>query len=369
MAIALVIGLIVAALLVLLLATGMRVLQDFEQGIHIRLGRFRSIKKGGFHWIVPFIDRLIKIDTRTQVLEVPPQDVITKDNAPVRVDGIIISRISDAHKTFYQVGDHVEAITALAQTSLRSIVGDMDLDETLNGRERINAELRRAIEKQTSEWGVLIENVEIKEVEPSANVKQSMERQSSAERNRRAAILEAEATKQSNILTAQGEREANILRASGEKEAQLLRAEGEAGSLHLLSLGASLMDDRAMALRGLDTLKAVGNSPSTKFVVPMELTKALQGVAKAFGGEEPASSGGSAPRMKTEELERHTGLSVRKIFQGRRVDEAEKLARQAARDAERLESSTDADFELAVEPEPGAAPARKPKRKPGKAKA
>jgi regulator of protease activity HflC (stomatin/prohibitin superfamily) len=357
--VALVIGIILAAILVILLASGMRVLQDFEQGIHIRLGRFRRILKGGFHWIVPFIDRLVKIDTRTQVLEVPPQDVITKDNAPVRVDGIIISRISDAHKTFYQVGDHVGAITALAQTSLRSIVGDMDLDETLNGRERINAELRKAIEKQTSEWGVLIENVEIKEVEPSANVKQSMERQSSAERNRRAAILEAEASKQSQILTAQGEREANILRASGEKEAQLLRAEGEAGSLHLLSLGASLMDDRAMALRGLDTLRAVGNSPATKLVVPMELTRALQGVARTFGGGD--EGGAPMPRMKTEELERHTGLSVRKIFQGRKVDEAEKLARQAARAAERMETGDATGAEALADATDEPAPPRKRK--------
>ena len=191
MALALVIGIILAALLVLLLASGMRVLQDFEQGIHIRLGRFRRILKGGFHWIVPFIDRLIKIDTRTQVLEVPPQDVITKDNAPVRVDGIIISRISDAHKTFYQVGDHVGAITALAQTTLRSVLGQALLDDLLAERDRLNQQLQQILDQHAEPWGIKVSAVEVKHVDLPENMQRSMARQAEAEREKRAKIIHA----------------------------------------------------------------------------------------------------------------------------------------------------------------------------------
>jgi regulator of protease activity HflC (stomatin/prohibitin superfamily) len=331
----LVIGLILAAILVAILVSGIRVLQDYEQGLHIRLGRFKATRRGGFHWILPFADRMVRIDTRTQVIDVPPQDCITKDNAPVRVDAIVIARVTDAQKTYYQIGDHEAGIVALSQTGLRAIVGDMHLDETLTGRDRINAGLRQALEKQSSEWGVKVENVEVKEVEPSKHVKESMERQSSAERNRRATITEAEGVKQSQILKAEGERESAILTASGDKEAALLRAEGEAGSLHLLAVGASLVDDRALALRGLEALKVVGSSPSTKLVVPLELSNALQGLANLGG----VQKGGKAAveRLPVEELERKTGLDVKRIFAGRQDPQAGSTARRAARAASRGE--------------------------------
>ena len=291
-----VVGLVMIAIVVILiiLSSGIRIIRPYEQGIYMRLGKFIRILNSGFNYVTPLISEVVKLDLRTQVLDVPRQEVITKDNSPTNVDAIIYSKVIDPKKAFFEVQNYRSATVYLAQTTLRSIIGDMELDEILSNRERINVHLRDVLDEATDKWGVKVENVEIREVDPAPKVKNAMEEQTSSERLRRAAILRADGEKKSAILTAEGSkrarvlqaeglRQSKILEAEGERMAIILQAQGEAQKLRILSVGASTLDSKALTVLSLDAFKALGMTPSTKFILPFELTKLVEGVSEYLG--------------------------------------------------------------------------------------
>ena len=249
----------------------------------------------GLNFVTPLINQVVKIDLRTQVLEVPRQEVITKDNSPVNVDAVIYTKVIDPKKAFFQVTDHRSATLYMAQTTLRSVIGDMELDEILSNREKINLHLRDILDIATDKWGVKVEAVEIREVDPAPKVKQAMEEQTSAERLRRAAILKADGSKTAAILSAEGEkrsrilqaeglRQAKVLEAEGERLAIILNAQGEGQKLRILSVGAASLDSKALTVLSLDTMRSVGNGQATKIVLPFEVSKLMENVSEYLGG-------------------------------------------------------------------------------------
>ncbi|MCI4347276.1 MAG: SPFH/Band 7/PHB domain protein [Thermoplasmata archaeon] len=268
-------------------------IQPYQQGIQTLLGSYKRILNPGLNFVSP-LSTVIKIDLRTQVLEVPRQEVITKDNSPTNVDAIIYIKVVDAAKAIFQVQDYHIATVALAQTTLRSVIGDMELDEVLYNRERINTRLRDILDESTDKWGVRVEAVEIKEVDPVGPVKAAMEEQTSAERQRRAAVLRAdgekrsailvsEGQKRSRILQAEGLRQSKILEAEGTRLATILEAQGESQRLRILALGAGTLDSKALTVLSLDTLSNLGNGQSTKILFPFELSRLVEGASEYLG--------------------------------------------------------------------------------------
>jgi len=292
-----------------------KIVKPYEQAIYMRLGRYVRLLDQGFNMVTPLVNEVVKLDLRTQVLDVPRQEVITKDNSPVNVDAVIYIKVIDPQKAFFQVTNYRTATIYLAQTTLRAIIGEMELDEILSNRERINLQLRDILDESTDKWGVKVEAVEIREVDPAPKVKMAMEEQTSAERLRRAAILQAdgqkaaailnaEGTKRSRILQAEGLRQSKILEAEGERLAIILQSQGEAQKLRILSLGASPLDSKALTVLSLDTLKAVGEGQSTKFILPFELTRLVEGITEYVG------SGRTVPERelsKMDEVEKMVG--------------------------------------------------------------
>lgn len=283
---------------IILLMSGVRIVQPYEQGLWIVLGRYKHKLNPGFNWVYPMVSQVIKLDLRTQVLDVPRQEVITKDNSPTNVDAVIYLRIIDPEKTYFEVSNYKLATMALAQTTLRSIIGDMELDEVLYNREAINTRLRDTLDEATDGWGVKVEAVEIREVDPVGRVKAAMEEQTSAERTRRAAILTADGEKRSAILKAEGEKRSRILEAEGLRQAQILEAEGhrvaqildrqgEAQGLRILSLGSAQLDQKSLSVLSLQALRDLGQTEATKFVLPFEITSLIRSAsAYVRGGQE-----------------------------------------------------------------------------------
>jgi len=292
----LIIGFVILIVIVVLavMSSGIKIVRPYEQGIYMRLGRYMSVLNQGFNFVTPLVNSVIMIDLRTQVLEVPRQEVITKDNSPTNIDAIIYIKVIDPQKAFFQVTNYRTATIYLAQTTLRSLVGDMELDEILSNRQRINLHLRDVLDEATDKWGVKVEGVEIREVDPAGKVKDAMEEQTSAERLRRAAILKADGQRRSAILNAEGEkrsrilqaeglRQAKILEAEGERLAIILRSQGDAQKLRILSVGASPLDSKALTVLSLETMKAMANGQSTKIIFPFELTKLIEGASQYLG--------------------------------------------------------------------------------------
>ncbi len=291
-----IVALVVLGIIVILavMTSGIKIVRPYEQAIYMRLGRYVRILDQGFNLVAPLINEVVKIDLRTQVLDVPRQEVITKDNSPTNVDAIIYIKVIDPKKAFFQVTNYRTATIYLAQTTLRSIIGDMELDEILSNRQKINLHLRDVLDEATDKWGVKVEGVEIREVDPAGKVKDSMEEQTSAERLRRAAILKADGAKRAAILNAEGEkrsrilqaeglRQAKILEAEGERLAIILRSQGDAQKLRILSVGASPLDAKALTVLSLDTIRAIGDGQATKIVFPFELTRLIEGVSEYLG--------------------------------------------------------------------------------------
>ena len=295
--------------IVAIFARGVVIIQPYEQGLHIRLGQYVGRMNPGFRWIIPFISEVIKLDLRTLVMDVPSQEVITKDNSPTNVDAIVYVRVIDPEKAFFEVSNYRLATVALAQTSLRGIIGDMELDEVLYNRDVINTKLRDILDRETDQWGVKVERVEIKEVDPVEQVKSAMTEQTAAERARRAAILradgekrsailKAEGLRQSMILEAEGERQSKVLRAEGERLSRILQSQGEAQGLRILSVGASPLDNRAMTVLTLNALKSMANGQATKIIFPFELSQLIRQGAKFLGAaEETATEVAGRPVM------------------------------------------------------------------------
>ncbi|WP_128567279.1 SPFH domain-containing protein [Methanocella paludicola] len=283
--------------IILILVSGIRIIQPYQQGLWILLGQYRGRLNPGFNWVIPLVSNVIKLDLRTQVLEIPKQEVITKDNSPTNVDAVIYIKVVDPEKAYFEVTNYRMATIALAQTTLRSVIGDMELDEVLYNRDLINNRLRDILDKSTDAWGVRVEAVEIREVDPVGPVKAAMEEQTSAERRRRAAILladgnkrsailEAEGAKQSMILKAEGSRQSKILEAEGTRVSSILQAQGQAQSLRLISLGAVPLDKKALTVLSLDTLSKMSNGQATKIIFPFEISKLVEQSAKYLGASE-----------------------------------------------------------------------------------
>jgi regulator of protease activity HflC (stomatin/prohibitin superfamily) len=280
--------------IVAIFAKGVVIVQPYEQGLQIRLGQYVGRMNPGFRWIVPFVSEAIKLDLRTTVMEIPSQEVITKDNSPTNVDAIVYVRVIDPEKAYFEVSNYRMATGFLAQTSLRGIIGDMELDEVLYNRDVINTKLRDILDRETDQWGVKVERVEIKEVDPIEAVKNAMTEQTAAERARRAAILradgekrsailKAEGLRQSMILEAEGERQSKVLRAEGERLSRILQAQGEAQGLRILSVGAAPLDKKAITVLSLDALKIMANGQATKIIFPFEISQLIRQGAKFLG--------------------------------------------------------------------------------------
>ena len=286
------IAVIVAVIVVI--TSGVKIVQPYEQAIYMRLGKFVRVLNQGLNFVCPLINQVVKLDLRTEVLDVPKQEVITKDNSPVEVDAVIYIKVTDPKNAFFEVTNYRLATVNLAQTTLRSIIGEMELDEILSSREKINVSLRDILDENTDKWGVKIEAVEIREVDPARKVKDSMEEQTSAERRRRAAILEADGMKRATILEAEGKKKSRILEAEGLRQSMILEAEGkrlatilegqgEAQKLRIMSVGAASMDSKAMSVLSMQTLQEVGKGESSKIFFPMEVTKLVEGISDYIG--------------------------------------------------------------------------------------
>jgi regulator of protease activity HflC (stomatin/prohibitin superfamily) len=271
-----------------------RIVSEYSRLVTFRLGRMTGVKGPGLVGVVPFLDRVIRVDLREFFLEIPRQTAITKDNAPISIDFITFFKVVDVQASVVQVADFSGAAQNIAATTLRSVVGDITLDDVLAKRDEINQLLRAKLDEVTERWGVKVTNVEIREITPPPAVQEAMTRQMSAERTRRAvvteaegdkaaAVLRAEGEKQSNILQAEGQKQSNILQAEGDKQAAALRAEGFALALTNVFQAAQNVDAKTMGLQYLEALKSIGASPSTKFVVPLELSSMLQGLAGYTG--------------------------------------------------------------------------------------
>jgi regulator of protease activity HflC (stomatin/prohibitin superfamily) len=260
----------------------------YEKNALTVLGNFNRLLDPGIDFVPPFVSSTTTFDMRTQTLDVPRQEAITRDNSPVTADAVVYIKVMDAKKAFLEVENYKRAVSNLAQTTLRAVLGDMELDDTLNKRNEINARIRKELDGPTDEWGVRVESVEVREVNPSADVQQAMEQQTSAERRRRAMILEAQGERRSAVEEAEGEKQSNIIRAQGEKQSQVLEAQGDAISTVLRAKSAEAMGERAIIDKGMETLEAIGEGESTKFVLPQELTSLVGRYGKQLSGSDTA---------------------------------------------------------------------------------
>ncbi len=287
---ALLIGLGVALLVLMgLIAMAIKIVREYQRLVVFRLGRVLAIKGPGIVFLIPLVDRAVSVDLRELYLEIPHQSAITEDNATISIDFIIFYKVVDAVMSVVEVQFFAGAAQNIAATTLRSVVGDMSLDDVLAKREKMNETLRVKLDEVTERWGVKITNVEIREIIPPPAVQEAMTRQMSAERTRRAVVTEADGQKQAAITMAQGSQEAAILTAEGSKQAAILNAEGGRQSAILQAEGFSLalariyevaqtLDANTMSLQYLDALRALGASESTKFVIPIEFSSLLAGV-------------------------------------------------------------------------------------------
>ncbi|ADM27291.1 SPFH domain, Band 7 family protein [Ignisphaera aggregans DSM 17230] len=258
-----------------IIITHLKVVPEYKRLVVFRLGRLLSVKGPGIVFLVPIIDRGVEVDLREFVLDIPPQTCITKDNAPVDVDLLIYMKIFDAIKAVTEVQNYVTASTGIAITTLRAIIGDMQLDDVLAKREYINSTLRAKLDEVTDRWGIKVTSVEIKEIKPPREVQEAMIKQMAAERNRRAMILEAEGKKTAAILEAEGQREAMIKKGEGEKQYEILVAEGKAKALEMINEVAMRLGSNALLLQYMEALKTIAQSPATKIVIPLEMLSAM----------------------------------------------------------------------------------------------
>ena len=273
--------------------------RDYERVARFRLGKFEGMMGPGVVIALPIIHQIQKIDTRTTVLDIPRQTNITKDNAPIEIDFLVYLRvdINDAQKAVLEVEDYTTAVVGLATTTLRAVIGEMDLDDVFSQRDKINEVLRTRLDSETERWGIKVTNVEIREIDPPRDIQEAMNRQMTAERVRRAVILEADGTKQAAITVAEGQKQASILKAEGDKQAEILASEGDqqatvfrasgyAEALAAIHKVASGVDANTMTLQYVEALKTLGEGESTKFVLPLELTKMLGGLGSFTSQED-----------------------------------------------------------------------------------
>ena len=271
-----VVGIVILLFFVFL---SVRVVREYQRNVVFRFGRVIGTKGPGLIFLIPVIDRPTLVDLREQYLEIPRQTGITKDNAPISIDFIVFHRVVDAVDSVVKVQNFAGAAENIAATTLRSVVGDMALDDVLSKREQMNAMLQTKLDEVTERWGVKVTNVEVREITPPPGVQEAMTRQMSAERTRRAVVLEADGTKQAAVTVAEGSKQAAILEAEGDRQAAILRAEGFALALSKIFEVAHTVDANTMRLQYLEALKQIGTSDATKIVVPMDLGDLISSVA------------------------------------------------------------------------------------------
>ena len=288
----LVAGLALLFVAIAAVSSAVEIVEAYEKEALTVFGEYRELLEPGIHFVPPFVSKTYPFDMRTQTIDVPRQEAITEDNSPVTADAVVYIKVMNAKRAFLEVDDYKKATSNLAQTTLRAVLGDMELDETLSKRERINRRIQQELEGPTDEWGIRVEAVEVREVNPSPDVKRAMEQQTSAERKRRAMILEAQGERRSAIEKAEGDKQANILEAQGEKQASVLEAQGDAISTVLRAKSAESMGERAIIERGMETLEEIGKGESTTFVLPQEMTSLLSRYGKHLTGGD--AGGGEA---------------------------------------------------------------------------
>jgi regulator of protease activity HflC (stomatin/prohibitin superfamily) len=275
MAVELVIGLIIILVVAFLLTQGIRITREYQRLVVFRLGKCLGAKGPGPVLLIPFVDLPVLVDLRELFVEIPHQACITRDNVPIAIDFLVYRQVIDPLASVIAVNNFASASQGIAATTLRSVIGDIALDDVLANREQINQVLRQKLDEVTERWGVKVTTVEIREVVPPGNVQEAMNRQMSAERTRRAAVTEAEGQRQANITVAEGQKQAQILQAEGEKQARMLRAEGEAQALTTVFAAARGIDSKTMSLQVIDGLKVLGAGAGSTFVIPMEFTRLL----------------------------------------------------------------------------------------------
>ena len=288
----LVVGVLLA---VWLIFTIVHIVREYERLVVFFFGRLQGARGPGIVLLIPFVQQAVKVDLRERFLEIPQQSCITKDNAPISIDFLVYSKVFQPDVTVTAVVDFTGASQALAATTLRAVIGDILLDDVLAKREEINNVLRAKLDEVTARWGVKITSVEIREIVPPRDIQDAMNRQMSAERNRRANITESEGTRQATINVAEGDKQSNILRAEGERQSQILRAEGFSNALRTIFEAARGVDEKTMALQYLEALKALGAGESTKWVIPMELSELTRPITGAMRSARDVGAAGKPP--------------------------------------------------------------------------
>ena len=286
--VALIVGLVVAAFVVLTIARTIRIVPQARAGVIERLGRYSRTLNAGLAIVIPFVDRLRElIDLREQVVSFQPQPVITEDNLVVSIDTVIYFQVTDPKAATYEVANYIQAIEQLTVTTLRNVIGGLDLEQTLTSRDQINAQLRGVLDEATGKWGIRVNRVELKAIDPPASVQESMEKQMRADRDKRAAILNAEGVKQSQILEAEGEKQSAILRAEGQRQSQILEAEGQAKAIDTVfrAIHEGKPDSQLLAYQYVQALPEIAHGEANKvWIIPSEFQQALGQLAQALPG-------------------------------------------------------------------------------------
>lgn len=320
----------IALLVVVGVVKAVRIVPQARMDVVERFGRFRRTLGPGLNVIVPFIDRIrTKVDIREQVYSSHPQPVITSDNLVVSIDTVLYFRVIEPEAATYQIASFIQGIDQLTVTTLRNVIGSMDLETTLTSRDEINRKLQAELDDTTGKWGVKVTRVEIKAIEPPPSIRDAMEKQMRAERDRRAAILNAEGVKASQILTAEGEKAAQVLRADGDRQARILQAEGQAKAVSTVfhAIHAANPDQKVLAYQYLQALPQIAAGEANKvWVVPAEMMRALEGIGGALGNL--ADVGGGGPRERSESEQ----AAVDAVAQ-----EAQAAAEEAARAAQQVQ--------------------------------
>ena len=337
--------LVVIGLIVLLVVVAMfRAVRIVPQSYAIiveRLGKFQAEYFAGMHFLVPFIDRVrTTVDLREQVVSFPPQPVITSDNVQVNIDSVIYYQVTDPKRATYEISNYLQAIEQLTVTTLRNVIGAMELEQTLTSRDQINAQLRGVLDQATGRWGIRVANVELKSIDPPASIQGAMEQQMRAERDRRAAILTAEGVKQSQILTAEGDKQSAILRAEGQAQSAILKAQGESRAILQVfdAIHRGNADPKLLAYQYLQTLPKIANGTSSKmWIVPTEFTAALDGIAGALGGKPPSPGsplGSGSEDVRVDLSGMNSGLDIASDLAATNLQNPEEALAQARGEVE-----------------------------------
>lgn len=315
---------VLALIVVITLVKMVKIVPQQRNDVVERLGKYNRTLKPGLNILVPFIDQIrTKVDLREQVVSFPPQPVITSDNLVVSIDTVLYYKVNDPVRATYEIANFISAIEQLTVTTLRNVIGSMDLERSLTSRDVVNSQLATVLDENTGRWGIKVTRVEIKAIEPPPSIRDAMEKQMRAERDRRAAILNAEGVKQSQILTAEGDKQAAVLRADGDRQARILTAEGQAKAIKLVvdAIHVSEPDNKVMAWQYLQALPQIAAGASNKlWIVPAEVTRLLDGIASRFGDlvESPgaaaaAKAAGDVHEREVEQMSAEAAKAVRAV--------------------------------------------------------